>query len=129
MLDRHGKLDRLRVPRKPPNRAGQLAAKEAEGRGRAKGNLHQHTLPIGHSARPGRPHALERIRQAARRDHTLRFTALLHHVYDIEWLRAAYFALKREAAPGIDGETWQYYGETLDANLQDLAGRLMRGGC
>ena len=127
MMDRHGKSDRPIVPRKPPNRAGELAAEGAEGRGRAKGNPHQHLLPIGHSAGPGRPQALERIRQAARRDHTLRFTALLHHVYDLERLRAAYVALKREAAPGVDGETWPHYGETLDANLQDLAGRLKRG--
>jgi group II intron reverse transcriptase/maturase len=57
----------------------------------------------------------------------LRFTALLHHVYDITRLRAAYLALKREAAPGVDGETWQHYGEALEDHLQDLAGRLKRG--
>jgi group II intron reverse transcriptase/maturase len=73
------------------------------------------------------PSALERIRQAARRDRRQRFTALLHHVYDVEQLRAAYFALKREAAPGIDGETWRHYGEGLEGNLKDLAGRLNRG--
>jgi group II intron reverse transcriptase/maturase len=48
-------------------------------------------------------------------------------VYTIERLRAAYFALKREAAPGVDGETWQHYGEDLEANLHDLAARLKRG--
>lgn len=92
MMDRHGKSDRPIVPKKPPNRAGHPATEGAEGRGRTKGNPSQHPLPIGLSAAPGRPPALERIRQAARRDHTLRFTALLHHVYDIERLRAAYFA-------------------------------------
>jgi group II intron reverse transcriptase/maturase len=73
------------------------------------------------------PSALERVRQAAGKDRRQRFTALLHHVYDIERLRAAYQALKRKAAPGIDGETWQHYGEDLEANLQDLADRLKRG--
>jgi group II intron reverse transcriptase/maturase len=57
----------------------------------------------------------------------MRFTALLHHVYNPEALRAAYFGLKREAAPGVDGETWRHYGEQLEANLQDLSDRLKRG--
>jgi group II intron reverse transcriptase/maturase len=57
----------------------------------------------------------------------LRFTALLHHVYDPERLREAYFCLEREAAPGVDRVTWRHYGEALEANLQDLSGRLIRG--
>jgi group II intron reverse transcriptase/maturase len=57
----------------------------------------------------------------------MRFTALLHHVYNLETLRAAYFGLKREAAPGVDGETWRHYGETLEGNLRDLSARLKRG--
>jgi group II intron reverse transcriptase/maturase len=57
----------------------------------------------------------------------MRFTALLHHVYDLETLRTAYLSLKREAAPGVDGETWRHYGEALEENLQDLADRLKRG--
>jgi len=73
------------------------------------------------------PNAMERIRQAASRDKELRFTTLWHHVYDIEHLKEAYFGLKRKAAPGVDGETWQHYGEQLDENLQDLADRLKRG--
>ncbi len=72
--------------------------------------------------------ALQRIRQAACRDGGLRFTALWHHVYDIDCLREAYFGLKRHAAPGVDGETWQHYGGTLEGNLQDLSSRLTRGG-
>ena len=73
------------------------------------------------------PNAMERIRQAAVRDKGLRFTTLWHHVYDTENLRRAYFGLKRNAAPGVDGETWRHYGERLEENLQDLAGRLKRG--
>jgi group II intron reverse transcriptase/maturase len=96
-----------------------------EGRGLAKGKAaEQNGLRTQGRASPHS--ALERIRQAARKDKKQRFTALLHIVYDIERLRASYYALKREAAAGIDGETWQHYGENLEENLRDLAGRLKR---
>jgi RNA-directed DNA polymerase len=71
--------------------------------------------------------ALERIRQAASRDKKLRFTGLWHHVYEVNRLREAYYRLKRRAAPGVDGETWQHYGEALEGNLQGLSDRLKRG--
>jgi len=70
---------------------------------------------------------MERIRQAACRDKKLRFTTLWHHVYNIDHLREAYFSLNRNAAPGVDGETWRHYGERLEENLQDLSDRLKRG--
>ena len=70
--------------------------------------------------------ALERIREAAK-DRTKRFTALFHHVYAVELLRKGYFDLKRDAASGVDGETWRHYGERLDENLHDLSCRLRRG--
>jgi group II intron reverse transcriptase/maturase len=70
---------------------------------------------------------MERIRQAASRDKRLRFTTLWHHVYNTGHLGKAYFGLKRDAAAGVDGETWRHYGEDLEENLQDLAGRLKRG--
>src|SRR5947208_13809139 len=57
-------------------------------------------------------------RQAAKQDRKLRFTALLHHIYNLETLRMAYFSLKKEAAPGADGETWRHYGEELEGNVQ-----------
>jgi group II intron reverse transcriptase/maturase len=75
----------------------------------------------------GLPNALERIRHAACRDKRLRFTTLWHHVYNIGHLRKGYFSLKRDAAPGVDGETWRHYGENLEENLRDLSGRLKRG--
>jgi RNA-directed DNA polymerase len=71
--------------------------------------------------------ALARVRQAACRDKQLRFTTLLHHVYNPATLREAYFGLKRDAAPGVDGQTWQAYGQDLEANLLDLSARLKRG--
>ncbi len=126
MMNGHRKSDRPIVPVKSPNNAAQSAAEEMEGRGLAKGNLRQQNA----SRTPGRKDALsalERVRQAARRDGKMRFTALLHHVYNLEALRAAYFSLKREAAPGVDGETWRHYGEALEGNLQNLSDRLKRG--
>ena len=94
-------------------------------RGLAKGNLPERNAPRTLS-RTGVSSALGRVRQAARRDRKQRFTALLHHVYDVERLRMAYLALKREAVAGVDGETWGHYGEALEGNLQDLSGRLKR---
>jgi RNA-directed DNA polymerase len=69
----------------------------------------------------------ERIRQAASRDKKLRFTTLWHHGYNIDRLREAYLGLKRNAAAGVDGETWRHYGERLEENLEDLSDRLRRG--
>ncbi len=126
MMDERGKSDRPVVPEKSPNKAGPPAAEAMEGRGLAKGNL----LEQNASRTPSRsdaPSALERVRQAAKEDKQMRFTALLHHIYDPEMLRTAYLGLKREAAPGVDGETWQHYGEALEDNLQDLSHRLKRG--
>ena len=126
MMDGRGKSDSAVVPGKLPNKAEEPAAEGVEGRALAKGNSpERHALRT--QGRASAPSALEQVRQVARRDKRQRFTALLHHVYAIERLRAAYFALRREAAAGIDGETWRHYGETLEANLQDLSGRLRRG--
>jgi phosphoglucomutase len=125
-MDERGKSDGSVVPEKPPNNAGQPAAEAVEGRGPAKGNsLGRNVLRT--QSREGTPSALERVRQAAGKDRRQRFTALLHHVYEIERLRAAYLALKRDAAAGVDGETWRHYGEDLETNLQDLSDRLKRG--
>ncbi len=114
------------VPMKSPNKAGQPTAEEVEGRGLAKGNLPQQNAPRT-QGRQGAPSALERVRQAAVRDRKMRFTALLHHIYDLATLSTAYFSLKREAAAGVDGETWRHYGEQLEDNLRDLADRVKRG--
>jgi hypothetical protein len=92
---------------KSPNKAGQRAAEETEERGLAKGNPRQQNAPRT-QGRQDALSALERIRLAAARDRKMRFTALLHHVYDLQTLRAAYLSLKREAAAGVDGETWRH---------------------
>ena len=126
MMNEHGKSDRPVVPAKSPNKAGQPAAEGREGSGLTKGNLPQQNASRTPSRRDA-PSALERVRQAASKDKETRFTALLHHIYNLETLRKAYFSLKKDAAPGVDGETWRHYGETLEDNLQDLSHRLKRG--
>jgi len=98
-----------------------------EGRGRAKGNAGLQNTPRAQDRERGVPSAWDRIRQAAKTDKGRRFTTLLHHVYRIDTLREAYNGLERKAAPGVDEETWQTYGEQLDTNLEDLSGRLRRG--
>jgi RNA-directed DNA polymerase len=119
------KSDSPAIPVKSPNKAGPPAAEGAEGRGLAKGNLPQQNAPRT-QRRPSAPSALERVRQAAAQDRKMRFIALLHHIYDLDTLRAAYFSLKRAAAAGVDGETWRHYGEQLEENLRDLADRVKR---
>jgi RNA-directed DNA polymerase len=126
MMDEHGKSDRPVVPLKRPNNAPERAAEVVEGRERTKGNTPERNASRTQS-RPHAPSALERVRQAAKADRKQRFTALLHHVYDVEHLRAAYFAVKRDAAAGVDGETWQHDGIDLATHLRDLSARLKRG--
>src|SRR5439155_11493256 len=125
MMNRRGKSESPVVPGKSPNNARATAAEGAEGRGLAKGNSPERNA-LRTQGRGGALSALERVRQAARRDRKQRFTALLHHAYDIERLRAAYLAIKKDAAAGIDGQTWKQYGEKLEENLQDLSARLKR---
>jgi RNA-directed DNA polymerase len=126
MMHGQGKSDRPTVPAKSPNKARASAAEGMEGRGLAKGNLaEQNTLRM--QSRNSVRSALERVRQAAKKDRTMRFTALLHHVYRLDTLRTAYFSLKKDAAPGVDGETWRHYGEELEEHLRDLSARLQRG--
>ena len=126
MMHDRGKSDSSVVPEKSPNKVAQATAEAMEGSGLAKGNPNE---PDAHRTQ-GRERALngiERIRQAAKKDRKVQFTTLLHHIYDVNRLRAAYGEIERNAAAGIDGETWQHYRENLEENLQDLSGRLSRG--
>lgn len=126
MMNESWKSDRSMVPEKSPNKTGEPAAEGMEGRDLAKGNLHQQNTYRTQS-RGNVPSALERVRQVARKEKETKFTALFHNVYDLGMLRWAYFQLRKEAAPGVDGETWRHYGERLDERLQDLSHRLQRG--
>ena len=126
MMHGDGKSDTFVVPEKLPNKAAGPAAEAVEGREVAKGNSEERNV-LRTQGRESALSALDRVRHAARRDRKLRFTALLHHVYAVDRLRVAYYALKREAAPGVDGETWKHYGEQLEENLRGLGERLKRG--
>lgn len=126
MMDGQEKSDRPVVPTKPANKAGRPVAESAEERGLAKRNPSQRDTERTQGRE--RVHsALARVRQVAERDKGVRFTALLHHVYAVDTLREAYFLLKHDAAAGIDGETWETFGEGLEERLQDLSGRVQRG--
>ena len=105
----HGleKSDRLTVPKKPLNKAERSVAEKAEGRSLAKGNPPQDDTNRMQGRRQVNS-ALRRIRQAAERDRQGKFTSLMHHISAVDMLREAYFSLKREAAPGVDGETWRH---------------------
>ena len=70
--------------------------------------------------------ALERVRQTARHRKKEKFTALFHHL-SVDLLRESFFALKRDAAPGVDGRSWSDYAEDLEPRLQDLHARVQRG--
>ena len=120
-----GKSDRPVVPTKPPNKTGQPAMEVAEGRGLARGNTDEQNVPRT-QCRICANSALGRVRQVATRDKGTRFTALLHHI-NVERLRTAYHALKKDAAPGVDGVMWRQYGEHLEENLQELHARVHRG--
>jgi len=113
------------VPAKQPNKSGEPPAEVVEGRTLTKENRDQPNLGRT-QGRESRPNGLDRVREAARRDGKLRFTALLHHV-TVDLLRESYHSLKKQAAPGVDGVTWEEYGKTLEARLIDLHGRIHRG--
>jgi RNA-directed DNA polymerase len=119
------KSDGSIVAGKPVNDPGQPGSERVEPRGPAKGNTVQADT-YRTQVRGSVPQGLERVRQAARKRKGERFTALLHHV-DEAALHAAYLGLKRDAAAGIDGVTWQEYGEGLEPRLRDLHDRIHRG--
>jgi RNA-directed DNA polymerase len=125
-MDDRGKSDGPVVPEKPSNDAHGGAAEVVEERGPAKGNAASETRP-GLRAGPGVSSELDRVRRVAQKDKEARFTALLHHV-DVDRLRAAYRAIRPKAAPGVDGVTWEDYGQDLEGNLADLHARVHRGG-
>jgi group II intron reverse transcriptase/maturase len=122
-----GKSDRPEVLTRRPNKAGKPGAEAAEGRGLAKGSTDQQNAPRTQSRTQGVPSALDRVREAARKDGKAKFTALLHHL-TIDRLREAFFALRRDASAGVDGVTWELYaGGGLEEKLQDLHARVQRG--
>lgn len=125
-MDDSGNSDRPIVLEKCANKGSRGPAECMEERGLAKGNSGEQTR-FWTQGQHDLHHALERIRQVAREDKERRFTALWHHVYNVNRLRQAYYALKRKAAPGGDSVTWHDYGGALESNLKALSTRLQRG--
>src|SRR6266581_19344 len=125
MMHGRGKSDLAIVAAKPANKVEQSTAEPVEPRAGAKGNASQHSTDRAQS-RGTVSQALERIRQAARQRKKEKFTALLHHI-NIELLGEAFYELKEDAAPGVDGLTWRTYEADLDRNLTDLHERVHRG--
>ena len=120
-----GESDSVIVPAKQPNKSGAPPAEAVEGRTLTKENMDQPNQSRTQK-RTSWSSKLARVREAARKDKKIRFTALLHHV-TVDVLRDSYYALKRGAAPGVDGVTWQEYGKDLEERLSNLQGRLHRG--
>jgi len=120
-----GESDGCIVPMKCPNNGGQPPAEDAEGRQPTKENIVQATAPRTQS-RTGELSDLRGVRKAAREGKRTRFTALLHHV-TVGLLRDSFYALKREAAPGVDGLTWKEYETELEPRLADLHSRVHLG--
>ncbi len=125
MMHEHGKSDSDIVAMKPTNKAEPSAAESVEPRAGTKGNAEQQSTRRAQD-RESVSQALERIRQAARQRKKEQFTTLFHHI-SIELLRLSFFAIKKDAAAGVDGLAWQDYEADLERNLEDLHERVQRG--
>jgi RNA-directed DNA polymerase len=113
------------IPAKQPNKSGGPQAEAVEERPLTEENAEQ-SNPYWTPSQASGPNGLGRVREAAKKDGKLRFTALLHHV-TTDLLRDSYYSLKRGAAPGVDGVTWDEYGQDLEERLKNLQGRVHRG--
>jgi len=130
-----GESDGSVVPKNPSNEGeGQRLdqghpeaqpKERGEGREPVKGNAQQ-TAATRTQSRTVASNGLSGVRRRARLDKRARFTALLHHV-TVDLLRDGFLALKRQAAPGVDGITWEQYEVDLESRLCDLHGRVHRG--
>ena len=125
MMHEREKSDPVVVARKPTNKAEQSAAEPVERRTGTKGNAGQQSTRRAQD-RASVSHALSRVRKVAQERKTEKFTTLFHHL-DTSMLRTAFFALKKDAAPGVDGLTWEAYEADLDPRIDDLHSRLHRG--
>jgi group II intron reverse transcriptase/maturase len=125
MMNGQEKSDTGIVAVKPTNKAGEPVAELVEPRPVTEGNAgQQHMHRTQGRARMSQ--SLDRVRQAARLKKKERFTALFHHI-NVDTLRTAFYALKRKAAPGVDGMTWRDYEADLERKLENLHGRVHRG--
>ena len=126
MMHGREKSDLAIVVMTPTNKAGQPAAELVERRAGTKGNVSQQSTRRAQD-RVSVSQALARVRKAARQRKKERFTVLFQYL-DPAMFRTAFFALKRDAAPGVDGLTWQDYEADLDRRIEDLHARVHGGG-
>ena len=124
MMNEHGKSAPTVVAEKPADKAQPSSAEPVEPRVGTKGNANQqHTAGL----RAGKPcHRCWRAYDKSQGRKKERFTALFHHI-NLELLRTAFSGLRQDAAPAVDGLTWQAYAANLESNLQDLHARVQRG--
>src|SRR3954462_1639300 len=125
MMHGRGKSDSAIVAVKLVNKAGRLAAESVERRAGTKGKAAQRSTRRAQD-RESVSQALDRIRKVAKERKKEKFTALFHHL-SLDLLEQAFFDLKNNAAPGVDGVTWSDYEADLERNLEDLFSRLHRG--
>src|SRR6516225_8856551 len=125
MMNGQEKSDSGVVAAKPVNKGGEPSAERVEPRPETKGNVGQQSTHRAQD-RARVTQALDRVRKAARLRKKAQFTALLHHI-NVDTLRTAFHALRRKAAPGVDGVTWQDYEADLEPRLRDLHERVHRG--
>src|SRR3954468_6405732 len=125
MMNGRERSDSAIVAVKPTNKAGQPVAESGEPRAGTKGNMGQQSTRRAQN-RESVSQALDRVRTAARHRKKERFTTLFHHL-SVDLFREAFLTLKRDAAPGVDGLTWQDYEADLERNLMDLHDRVHRG--
>jgi RNA-directed DNA polymerase len=125
MMNGSEESDPAIVARKPTNKAEQLAAELEERRAGAEGNAGRQSTRRAQN-RVSVTQALNRVREVARKRKKERFTALLHHI-SVDLLRQAFYELKRDAAPGIDGLTWENYAAGLEPRLGDLHKKVHSG--
>src|SRR3977135_456419 len=125
MMHGGGKSDSAIGAMKPAKKEERSAGELVEQRAGTKGNADQQSTRRAQD-RASVSQALGRIRQAAKQRKEEKFTTLFHHI-SVELLRLSFVALKKDAAPGVDGLTWQDYESDLDRKIEDLHDRVQRG--
>ncbi|MDR6434242.1 group II intron reverse transcriptase/maturase [Brucella pseudogrignonensis] len=125
MMHDHEESDFAIVAMKLANKTGLPVAEQGERRVGTERNADQHNTRRAQD-RESVSHELDRIRQAARQRRNEKFTALFHHI-NPEMMRTAFYALRRNAAPGVDGQTWRTYEADLDQRIVELHDRVQRG--
>ena len=113
------------IPMNQPNKEEQSSAEVGEGRAQTKENIVPSNTSLTQSGERV-SQGLSGVRQAAKERRQERFTALLHHV-SVGLLRDSFYALKWQAAPGVDGVTWKEYEAGLEDRIVDLHSRVHRG--